>query len=194
MNKVVTKLLDEATDRENQGLLSEAEKIYRRALGKSPGNTTVLHRLAMLKHRLGLPREAVGLLEGITRGGSADARWVNDLGTVYPSIGNYSAAEACFRRAIILSPGMHEAFSNLSNLLSLQGLHEEAIQQAQRSITINQSFPQAHNNLGNAYFSQRRFELALACYETAVKIAPAYPDAITNLGKCLVQLNRRAEA
>lgn len=58
------------------------------------------------------------------------------LGNVYFTFGDYAAAEAAFRQAVVVGPERPDAWNNLAYALARQGRKFEAIEAAERAINL----------------------------------------------------------
>ena len=74
----------------------------------------------------------------------------NNLGLALKEQGEWEAAVACYRRALILRPDFAEVHSNLGLALQAQGNLEAAVACYRRAIELRPGFAGAHYNLGVA--------------------------------------------
>jgi Tfp pilus assembly protein PilF len=124
-------------------------------------------------------------------------------GTLLYDRGDVDGAEAAYRRALALSPGVAGVYHNLGNLLLSQ--RRDAVQAAaayEQCLRLDPGFAPARNNLGQAYESLGRWEAARAQYRLAVGDplawdSPKDPElggAWLNLGRLELRLGDRARA
>jgi Tfp pilus assembly protein PilF len=104
--------------------------------------------------------------------------------------GDAAHAEACFRRAVSLSPMLAEAHANLGWLLDEAGERDEAEAFYRRALAINASQLQIHLNYGAFLARLQRFDEAERRYAAAIAIEPSSAPAWSNLGALYAQMGR----
>jgi predicted O-linked N-acetylglucosamine transferase (SPINDLY family) len=100
-------------------------------------------------------------------------------------MGEHSAAEEAYRKAIELRPDFADAINNLGMLMGGLGKLEEAIELFRRAIRLDPAEGRLHNNLGAALNRKGNFEDAAASFQKAVDLKPKYVEALSNLGTTL---------
>ncbi|MCK4946513.1 MAG: glycosyltransferase family protein [Alphaproteobacteria bacterium] len=86
------------------------------------------------------------------------------LGIVYRSTDRFTAAEACYRRALELNQDDAEVYSNLGNLLTDMDRLEEATTCAERAVSLNPASLLYRKNLAVTQREYKKFEEALKSY------------------------------
>lgn len=109
-------------------------------------------------------------------------------------LGQYAAAEAAFRGALQLAPGLAEAHANLGFLLDREGRWPEAEASYRQALAINPGQVQTIINLGALLESETRFSEALEAYRQALALDPESPAAWSNLGVLLTCMKQETEA
>jgi tetratricopeptide (TPR) repeat protein len=104
----------------NDGRVEPAIAGYRKALALDPSLVAARNNLAIALREAGRLDEAIALLEGSARDPAAPPEILNSLGVAYYARGRFADAEACYHRALGLSPAMDEVEINLGNALSAQ--------------------------------------------------------------------------
>jgi tetratricopeptide (TPR) repeat protein len=104
-----------------------------------------------------------------------------DKGCLFIEQGKLSSAEECFKKAVKLNPNYIEAYSNLGNVLQLQGGNDQAVVCLKKAIAIEPNFTQAHITLGNALEQLGGIDEAFASYQQAIAIDPNLAEAYANL-------------
>ena len=106
----------------------------------------------------------------------------------------YLDKEALWRDTLAKNPAADMAWFNLSDVLSRQGRHEEAIEAIRRGLALKPDDPYAYNDLGNEYALLRRPAEAVPQFERALALQPGFASAHSNLGNTLMDLGRVDEA
>jgi tetratricopeptide (TPR) repeat protein len=132
--------------RHAQGLLDEANALYRHAIALDPANANVLtnHGLALLV--LGQEDEARRALEAARALDPDNAAVALNLGNLELTTGKPEAAEALYREALALDPGSAAAQVNLGRALKEQGRIAEALSACSRARTMAPNLAAAHWN------------------------------------------------
>jgi tetratricopeptide (TPR) repeat protein len=177
-----------------QGLLRQAEQMYRTLLRAVPRHADTLHRLGALSNQLGRSGEAIDLIGRAIaiEPGSAPAH--NDLGIALAAAKRPQEALAAYQKAVALEPGNVEAHNNLGTMLLGLGHADQAIAHFERALALRPNAAAAHINLGNAFAALKRFDEAIAQYRRALEIAPDAALACNNLGLAFAALGRPADA
>ncbi len=92
-------------------------------------------------------------------------------------------AEAAYRRAVALYPGMLDAYLNLGCLLADQQRLHEAISLYEAALTMLPDEPELHFNLGVALEDTGATQAALSAYERSIELAPGDADAHYNAAR-----------
>ncbi len=108
--------------------------------------------------------------------------------------GNCDAAAELISRAILRNSKDAMYFTNLGNVLQIQGRLEAAVDCYQRAIELNPASATTHGNLGLAWQFLGRLEDAARSFEKALKLDPRIAVAHTNLGNVLQAQGRLEEA
>jgi len=108
--------------------------------------------------------------------------------------GDGAGAQAAFRTALALAPGLVAAHVNLGLLLSQDGALDEAEQHYRRALSLDPAQLQAHLHLGVLLAAQKRFAEAENAYRAALAFEPDAPALLSNLGVLLACLQREAAA
>jgi len=106
----------------------------------------------------------------------------------------YADAEAAFREAIRLDPGLAVARNNLGSVLDATKRYDEAVAAYREAICLDPGLAMAHHNLGVALRQFKRYPEAEAAFREAIRLDPGLAVAYTNLGDVLDDLKRYPEA
>ncbi len=131
-------------------------------------------------------REALQIDAGNEDGlrGAADA---------YVKLGNPSAAEAAYQKAISLRPKYWGVYSWLGKFYYDQARYSEAITQFKKVVELAPGNYRGYSNLGGMYVAQGKYMEALAPLNKSIEIRPNL-EAFNNLGNAYFQLRRFSDA
>jgi len=100
-----------------------------------------------------------------------------------------AAAEAAYRKALVLAPDLEEAYLNLGALLSDAGRFAELAALSDDALVHCPASAPIHFNRGVALDLLERLPEAMASYEQSLTLDPTLADAHYNLGRLLEQLD-----
>lgn len=93
------------------------------------------------------------------------------LGQAHGMMGNSSASEKCFLKAVACQPKNAEAWFNLGISYSARAMFTQAIDCYKKSIQFAQGIKvDAHHNLGSCYLSVDKFEDAASIFKELLKV------------------------
>lgn len=187
-------VLQDALHLHQQGLLDDAERIYRKLLASQPTDSTILHSLGVLCHQKGNVAEAIACFEKSLAQDPNSADTHFNLGAALHQQGKFEEAIDAYGQAIALEPANAAPHYNLGNALMALGRFEEAIAAYQTYLATEPANAGAQYNLGLALANSRQFEEAITTYRTAIKLQPQLLEAVVNLGTTLVEMRRSDEA
>lgn len=99
-----------------------------------------------------------------------------------------AAAEAAYRQAIALAPGLEDGYLNLGAMLSDAGRFAELLALSDEALARCPSSALLHFNRGVALDHLERAPEAIASYEQSLVLDPTLADAHYNLGRLQEQL------
>ncbi len=115
--------------------------------------------------------------------GDSSRAWYERAVLLTDSGGDFSEAEAAFRKAIELDPNDTSAWTNLGFLLAEKlSRYEEAEAAYLKAIELDPNFSLPWNNLGNLFAKLSRFDEAEAAYRKAIELGPNFSLPWNNLG------------
>jgi DNA-binding transcriptional MerR regulator len=103
-------------------------------------------------------------------------------------------AEACYRSALALDPGLAAAHTNLGNLAYRRGQASAAREAFEAALALDPDQPEARFNLANLILESGDLELAVAELRRVLQVDPTFADAHYNLAVALERLGGRAQA
>ena len=104
------------------------------------------------------------------------------------------SAEACYRKALTLDPGLAAADNNLGQIAHRRGDVAAARAAFESALAMDPEQPEARFNLANLILEAGDLELAVAELRRVLQTAPDFADAHYNLAVALERLGGRAQA
>jgi tetratricopeptide (TPR) repeat protein len=111
--------------------------------------------------------------------------------------GRYAEAEASYRTALALSPGLAHAQAGLGRSIMATrepGRYRDAEAACREALRLDPGHAPAHHGLGIAFLGLKRFAEAEAAFREALRLDPGFVPAHAGLGSVLFGLKRFAEA
>jgi len=103
-------------------------------------------------------------------------------------------AEACYREALALDPGLAAARTNLGGLAYRAGDSTAARDAFEAALALDPDQPEARFNLANLVLEDGDLELAVAEFRRVLQADPEFADAHFNLAVALERLGGRSQA
>jgi tetratricopeptide (TPR) repeat protein len=119
---------------------------------------------------------------------------LNNLGSIYGSIGRYENAVVLLRQAIQLDPGQAGQFTNLGNAYYKLRRHPEAIDAYKQALQLQPGTALTYYDLGTLCIETGRLDEAIEALKEAVHLDPNFANAHTNLGASYKMAGRYEEA
>lgn len=120
------------------------------------------------KHRL-----AVSVLQELVDMAPDHAEAYNAMGYSFDHLGDYKAAQRCYKAALIINPDLDHVLNNLGYSFILEKDFESAKETLKQAIAKNSTQNQYHRNLGLAYFMTGAYDRATTEFQTAANKADA---------------------
>ena len=182
-----------AVEHHQSGRFTEAASLYQQILHLVPEHADALHLLGVIALQRGQYPAAAELIRQALRIRPSQHYYAN-LGNALKESGALDDAIDCYRKALLIEPGLAEAHCNLGNALLSQGHSEEAIACCNKAIALKPDLAEAHSNLGNALRARGELATAIACYRRTLMLAPNLAQAHSNLGHALAEQGDLDEA
>jgi tetratricopeptide (TPR) repeat protein len=115
-------------------------------------------------------------------------------GRDFHQMGNFSAAERAYKKAIKINPDFVEAYNDLANAYLDSGRFNKAFNEYQKALKLIPNHPKLLNNIGNALLLQGEYEKALPWFNKAINQDTDYANAHSNSGDALWGLGKSVEA
>jgi len=111
----------------------------------------------------------------------------------YVKLGNPSAAEAAYQKAVSLRPNYWGVYSWLGTFYYDQARYSDAIMQFKKVVELAPSNYRGYSNLGAMYLAEGRYMESLAPLNKSIEIRPNL-EAFNNLGNAFFGLRRFSDA
>lgn len=172
----IEKILEGAMALQGQGMIKEAENIYRKVLQKVPGHPGTLRLMAILSLQSGRSAEdSIAYLHQALESDPDFALAHNSLGWLLTQEKRVDEAIFHFSEAARLNGQDIECRLEMARLLDEEGEGDEAIEIYREVIEINPDDPRAHRGLGKILATRQddegRAEAAAAMHK-AMELAP----------------------
>jgi Flp pilus assembly protein TadD len=148
--------------------LSRSQSNYDRSFIKdSKALATTYVRLSAVCLREGKFIEAQEYLEKAHKTNPRDFAVLQNLGTVYIAMKDYTQARKWYEASLSLNPRNEISYNNLSFIYLQQNEIDKAIEYARKALDIFPRFGDAHLNLARGYAAKGLFEQASESYRNA---------------------------
>ena len=107
---------------------------------------------------------------------------------------DWDGADEEFQRAIDINPGLAEAHHWRGTLMSMQGLHSEALREKAKALEIDPLSVVIRTDVGRMFYFARKFDEAIERLLAAIDMDPHHPIAHSWLGTVYLQKGRFDEA
>ena len=183
---------------EQQGRVSEAERLLQRAVQIAPDDSSARNALGLCLLRLERPAEALEQFAALLELKPTLPYAHTSRGNALLALGAIAEAEASFRRALVIDPNQGIALAGLANIASGRGAYPEARVLAEKALALVPGYPDAVMSLAAVELGERRTAQAEARIRTLLtdtRLAPlehAYANGL--FGDILDAEDRPAEA
>jgi protein O-GlcNAc transferase len=188
------RLFNEAVQAHQQGLLAQAENLYRQLLVFQPDNDNFRRLLGIVSSQQGKNAEAIVFLKEAVNLNPANPVFRMDLAEALRRGGNNSEAIECYYKALELAPGFAEAHFNLANELRMAGRLNEARYHYEEAIKNDPGHLPACYNLGNTLLDLGLFRSAQEAFKKVIGLKPDFAEAHNNIGVILKKFDQLDEA
>ena len=171
----------------------EAETAYRRALALAPGNINVQRALANSLVPQKKYTQAISAFRSVLAKDSKDFASTYRLAQIYTWSKRYKDADALYRRALSLSPGNAEVWTDWGESLSY-GREPGARDAFAGALRIARNNVRALNGLGNLYLWNGEFKDAEETFRRVLRLDRRNLKALSGMGDTLAFSKRQAEA
>lgn len=184
MVKKIEHFIDQATELQLAGRLSEAESLYHELISHSPSCAEAYHRLGLILWEKGDLQGALERIQQAIAINPKEARYHCSLGQVLTTATDFPKAIVAFQRALELKPDFVDALFGLGLSLQETKQLDKAIVTYRKVISLSPTYADAYNNLGNALVDNRQLKEAMEVLLKALSLEPS-AKVWCNLGNTL---------
>ena len=186
--------LDDAIALHQQGLLDEAEVLYRKILENDKTNAKAWYYLGMLAWQHSALDLATDALLKATKYAPEVSDYWSGLGLAAEELGHLSEALDYFNKALDLNPENVDIKINIGNVMRLRNQPDSALDVYNEVLQKKPDDITALNNIGLIYADKLMFDDAITCFDKVLQKNPGYDIARYNRACALRHLNRFDEA
>jgi len=181
-------LRQDAVKAHQGGQLSEAQRLYEKALALCPGDPNTLHFLGVLRHNQGQSAAGVELIQrSLEIAPQNPHAWMN-LGTLLVALDQTEGARAAYERAVELAPESADAWLNLGFFLRKRRESFAAVEAMDRAVQLRPTHVLSVYQRGIARLEAGDITEAESDYRAALELEPGFTDAYDSLGVLLYRL------
>ena len=170
---------------QTHGNAAEATREFEAAVALAPAYADPMTQIVLIDLATGRSTAALDRLnQQIARAPRSGALY-DLVGLVRAARGELGAAEAAYRRAVDLEPGLTDARVRLAELYAGTGRYDLALQQADSALRFEPTNARAMMTLGVAYQQRGDTARARQAYETVLSRYPGFVNAANNLALLL---------
>ncbi|MCX5894456.1 MAG: tetratricopeptide repeat protein [Proteobacteria bacterium] len=127
-------------------------------------------------------------------GAQEESSSLNNTGLLYLEKGDAARAQACFEKALALTPDNEKALNNLGLSFYAQGKIEKAIPYYQRALQVHPDNLESCVNLGIAYRKSGHYADAEGAFKRALFVNPAHPETLYNYALLLKDIGQKEKS
>lgn len=176
------------------GRLSDAEPLYRAALGRAPHTAGLRHMLGILRHQSGDTPGGIRLVRQALVMAPADPAAAANLVTLLLDAGALSSAARQGHRAVALAPGATDATVNLAAAEVASGRPADAARRLTALVARTPAVPALLDRLATAEEAARLWDAAERTRRRAACAAPDQAEGYRALASQLAIRGREAAA
>ena len=178
----------------SQGVLQDAEALYRDILNVLPGQPEASHGLGLIALHTGNASAAVELMQMAAITLPGDAKIHTNLGLALATAGDAASAESCYLKAIELEENFVDPHLNLANLLLEAGRTAEAADAYADAERLAPDSGPVHYGRSMLEMRRGRPGAAISALRQAIAYAPSLLPARINLANLLYHEGEREDA
>lgn len=177
-----------------EGDLPGAERCFREAVTRHPGDAKSWANLGHIQKKLGRPGEAAESYDRALAIEHTNNGLRLALVDILIDLGRLAEAEGQLKTALNHAPDDVQLLYNLGWVQQHRGQLKDAHQSYERVVALNPGHCLAMNNLGLLLLADAEYDRARALFERVLSLQPDFAPAWRNLGQVLIALVRLEEA
>lgn len=190
----IQSMLSTAFSFHREGLLNQAESIYRQLILLAPNSYEVLTLLGTACLQQGNISEAISLFErSISINQNQPDAWLN-TGNAYLELGQHNLALSCYSNVLILKPDYAQVYMNCGNIHRDCGSQEQALACYKKASELMPGYPDPYDNAGIIFWEMKKFNESLEQFQKALALSPSDPKLYNHIGRTLSDMNRFDDA
>lgn len=182
-----TDLFNQGFSHYQAGRLRKATDYCQAILSTQPQHPDALHLLGMTCHQQGNNLTAIDFIKQAITITPNQFFYHLNLGNIYFTEKDHTAAEACYQKALKLNPKFVPTMIHAAENLSQCQQHQEAISHYKMALIHEPNNPAVLTSLGNSLLANGIIEEAIATLRHLVKVAPTKAESYYNLGGALMR-------
>ena len=179
---VIEDLIQQAHSQFQNGLLFEAEQLYRNILIKNPGCHSASLGIAIAALQQNNMADAIQFMQQAAEIAPTVILYKRNLGELLRRIGQLEAAIGAHQKVINIEPESAENHFLLALAYNDNHQFELAIQHYRIALSLDKNYGLAWNNLGASLECLGDKQQAKLAYEEAIRLNPNHIEAQNNLG------------
>lgn len=173
----------------NKGDLTQAEKLFKKALSIKPDLTIASLNLGNICEIKKEFQSALDIYNNLLQDNANDIRALANIGNIYLRDKKIKDAKDIFIRILKIDVDNIEARNKLAIIYIIQNKFDKSIAELRRCLKLNTNLPTIYNNLGIVYAISGSYKKAIETFKIALKLYPNFADAIKNLAVALRNTN-----
>ncbi|MDG2243297.1 MAG: tetratricopeptide repeat protein [Rhodospirillaceae bacterium] len=171
------KILEAAVSQHQAGHLTEAKRLYRRALEQDPNQPDALNLLGVITAQKGDLDQALILFDKAITAAPTLAVIPFNKGNALREADRTVEAQIAYEAALNRDPKFQDALLNLSVLLQESDQPKQALQHLKTLVQYNPNHDKAHYNIGKCYQKLGHLDDAANAFQTALTLNTNDHDA-----------------
>tara|TARA_B100000214_G_scaffold308793_1_gene240229 strand:+ start:69 stop:1355 length:1287 start_codon:yes stop_codon:yes gene_type:complete len=194
MKLTIEQALKQGVTLHNEGMLQDAERLYRTILQSQPKHPDANHNLGLIALSMNKPDEALILFETALKANpKIEHLWLTYIKALI-KLKKFENAKQLLEQAKKQNLSAENLYFMDAQINQNMGKLDKAEASYIKALELKSDYAEAHNSLGNIFKDLGRLDEAEACYRKAIASRIGYCEAHENLAKILRELGRIEEA
>lgn len=194
MKLTIEQALKQGVTLHKEGMLQDAERLYRTILQSQPKHPDANHNLGLIALSMNKPDEALILFETALKANpKIEQLWLTYIKALIKQK-KFENAKQLLEQAKKQNLSAENLYFMDAQINQNMGKLDKAEASYIKALELKSDYAEAHNSLGNIFKDLGRLDEAEACYRKAIASRIGYREAHENLAKILRELGRIEEA